>query len=181
MKQIQSLFLFFVIQLQRAIDQLWRQVTGFPELKRSVITPSLYLGGQYQIKSVSLLKKLGITGIVSMRMREVPHQDMLAEFHLLHLPTPDNQAPSIQHLREGSIFIENEIKNKGKVYIHCRAGEGRGPTMAIAYLIFSGMTYDDAYTLVKKVRTFINPTPPQRKRLKEFEQLMVTEKQNRIA
>ena len=104
-----------------------------------------------------------------MRMADILHREMLSEFHLLHLPTPDQEAPSIEQLKNGVSFIESEIKNKGKVYIHCKHGEGRGPTMAIAYLIYSGMTYDDAYASVKKVRTFIYPTLVQIERLKEFE------------
>ncbi|HEX8018609.1 protein-tyrosine phosphatase family protein [Mucilaginibacter sp.] len=54
----------------------------------------------------------------------------------------------------------------GTVYIHCRQGSGRGPTMAIAYLISTGLTYEDAFSLVKKVRTFINLCPGQLVRLK---------------
>jgi protein-tyrosine phosphatase len=170
MKKLYSLYLYFVIQIQRTIDHLWRHATGFPALKRSAITPNLYLGGQYKINSVAMLRRLGITAIVSMRMREVPHQDMLTEFHLLHLPTPDRHAPSMMDLKKGVFFIEKEIKNNGKVYVHCRAGEGRGPTMVIAYLLYSGMLYDDAVALIKKTRTFINPTPVQVERLKEFEE-----------
>lgn len=173
MKQLYSLWLYMIIQIQRGLDHAWRYATGFPTLKRSVITPNLYLGGQYHIKSIVLLKKLGITGIVSMRMRDVSNRDLLKEFHLLHLPTPDRHAPSLEQLQEGAAFINKEIKNNGKVYIHCRAGEGRGPTMALAYLIYSGMTFDDAFALVKKTRTFISPTPPQIERLREFEQVVM--------
>lgn len=171
MNPIYSLWLFITIQLQRGIDQAWRHLTGFPQQKRSMITPQIYVGGQYSIRSVALLEKLGITGIVSMRMKDIANKDLLANFHILHLPTPDHTAPTMKHLEEGVDFIEKEIKQKGKVYIHCRAGEGRGPTMAIAYLIHTGMTYDDAYALIKKIRPFIHPTLPQVKRLKEFEKL----------
>jgi dual specificity MAP kinase phosphatase len=41
--------------------------------------------------------------------------------------------------------------------------------MAIAYLISTGLTYEDAFSLVKKVRTFINPRPGQIAGLKELE------------
>ena len=168
MKKLYSLYLYCLIQIQRNMDHIWRHLTGFPMLKRSAITPNLYLGGQYKINSVTILKRLGITAIVSMRMREVPYRDMLTDFHLLHLPTPDRHAPTMADLKKGVFFIEKEIKNNGKVYIHCRAGEGRGPTMVIAYLLYSGMLYDDAVALIKKARTFIDPTPPQVERLKEF-------------
>ena len=55
------------------------------------------------------------------------------------------------------------------VYVHCRQGLGRGPTMALAYLMKSGLTFRDAFALVKRVRNFINPKPEQITRLKEFE------------
>jgi hypothetical protein len=42
--------------------------------------------------------------------------------------------------------------------------------MTIAYLLKTGLTYVDAYAMVKKVRTFINPRPGQVARLKELEQ-----------
>jgi protein tyrosine phosphatase (PTP) superfamily phosphohydrolase (DUF442 family) len=35
-----------------------------------MITPNLFLGGQYSVKSVPIMKKLGITAIVNMRMGE---------------------------------------------------------------------------------------------------------------
>src|SRR5688500_15826579 len=131
MNKIYSLWLRFIINVQRIVDHVWRNITGFPILKRSLITPDLYLGGQYKIRSLNLFKKLGITGIVSMRVSDVMHREMLSEFNLLHLPTPDQTAPTIKDLQKGVTFIKRLIKNKGKVYIHCRHGEGRGPTMAI--------------------------------------------------
>jgi protein-tyrosine phosphatase len=176
MNPIYSFWRFITIQIQRFTDQTWRHLTGFPQRKRSMVTPELYVGGQYNIKSVPLLKQLGITGIVNMRMKKMTDKEHLKEFHILQLPTPDRQAPTMEHLEEGVAFIDKEIKQKGKVYIHCRSGEGRGPTMAIAYLIHTGMTYDDAYALIQKVRTFIKPTPPQVARLKEFEEIQVQKK-----
>ena len=55
-----------------------------------------------------------------------------------------------------------------------RQGLGRGPTMTIAYLLKTGLTFRDAFDLVKKVRTFINPRPGQIARLKELEQYYKT-------
>jgi len=85
------------------------------------------------------------------------------------LPTPDNTPPPIETLIKGADFADTEIKSGGKVYIHCWQGLGRGPTMTIAYLIKTGLTFDDAFALVKKVRPFINPRPGQVDRLKELE------------
>lgn len=70
--------------------------------------------------------------------------------------------------------MTDEIKKGGKTYVHCHYGEGRGATMVMAYLMSTGMTYEDAFALVQKVRTFISPTPSQIARLKEFEQSLKT-------
>jgi protein-tyrosine phosphatase len=72
-------------------------------------------------------------------------------------------------LLKGADFIDDEIKNNGIVYVHCRQGLGRGPTMAMAYLIKTGLTFEKAYAMIKKVRVFINPRPGQVARLKELE------------
>jgi len=113
---------------------------------------------------------MGITAIVNMRIHSVYSEAQYEGFHYLHLPTEDNTPPSMEVLQKGANFVANEIKNKGKVYIHCRQGLGRGPTMTIAYLLKSGLSYDDASALVRKARTFINPRPGQIKRLKELEE-----------
>jgi protein-tyrosine phosphatase len=137
-----------------------------------MITPNLFLGGQYSVKSVPIMKKLGITAIVNMRMGDITNETVLRDFTILHLPTPDYHAPSIEHLQEGVAFIKEVIEKGGKAYVHCHLGEGRGPAMAISYLISEGMTYDDAFKTVKKVRTFIHPNREQTDRLKEFEALV---------
>jgi len=75
--------------------------------------------------------------------------------------------------RKGYAFLPGISVNDGLldiiVYIHCRQGLGRGPSMAIAYLLKMGATYDDALATVKRVRSFINPRPVQVQRLKELE------------
>jgi protein-tyrosine phosphatase len=88
----------------------------------------------------------------------------------LHLPTIDDDAPSLDHLRQGVEFIHNVIQSGGKVYIHCGAGVGRAPTMAAAYLISQGHSLDEALALIRKPRPFIALTPPQMAQLQQFEQ-----------
>jgi dual specificity MAP kinase phosphatase len=116
---------------------------------------------------------LGITAIVDMRMKSVHSGKNIPGISYLHLPTLDRHAPSIEHLEQGVKFIRKEIKKGGKVYIHCKAGEGRGPTMAAAYLIYSGLSLDDALKTIKKARRFIHPTKSQIDQLKRFEEIII--------
>jgi protein-tyrosine phosphatase len=168
-EKLRSFLLLVSINLQRATDHIYRYATGMPALNKSEITPQLYLGGQYSDSAITQLKELGITLIVNMRITPVRDIPAMKQFTSLHLPTRDRYAPTLEQLQQGVQRIDEEIKKGGKVYIHCHWGEGRGPTMAVAYLISQGLTLEDAIAHVKKVRTFINPTFVQLERLKEFE------------
>ena len=168
LKRIKSLIIIVVIWFQKMFDICYRLLLGTPRLKRSQITAQLFLGGQYSLVGLKKLKEMGITAIVNMRETSL-YTAPIEGFKYLHLPTVDNTPPSIKDLNRGAIFVDEEIKNNGKVYIHCRQGLGRGPSMAIAYLLKLGTTYEDAFALVKSVRSFINPRPEQILRLKELE------------
>jgi dual specificity MAP kinase phosphatase len=171
MKFIISFLLKLSIQTQRFIDHSHRKLTGLPQLKRSHITHELFLGGQYGIRAIATMQKIGITGIINMRTRSLNDKKFAEYFEILNLPTPDFHAPTLDHLQQGVAFINAQVEQNGKIYIHCRLGEGRGPTMVIAYLLALGMTYEDALATVKKVRPFIGLSKAQVNRLKEFERL----------
>jgi dual specificity MAP kinase phosphatase len=117
---------------------------------------------------------MGITAIVSMREDSIYNEAHFEGFNFLHLPTVDNTPPKMDDLIKGTEFIDTEVKRNGKVYIHCRQGLGRGPSMVIAYLLKIGTTYDGAFALVKSVRPFIDLTPLQIQRLKELETYFIS-------
>jgi protein-tyrosine phosphatase len=150
-------------------DNIYRIISGMPRLKRCQITAHLFLGSQYSKLGLKKLKALGVTAIVNMRQHSVYTKARYEGIKYLHLPTVDNTPPPLLVLIQGADFIAEEIKNKGIVYVHCRQGLGRGPTMAMAYLIKIGLTFEDAYAMVRKVRVFINPRPGQIKMLKMLE------------
>jgi protein tyrosine phosphatase (PTP) superfamily phosphohydrolase (DUF442 family) len=150
-------------------DNAHRIIRGLPRLNRSQITANLFLGSQYNLLGLKKPKAMGITAIVNMRMH-ADYDDAAHEgIKYLHLPTVDNTPPPLDVLIKGAEFIDTEIKNKGKVYVHCRQGLGRGPTMAMAYLIKTGLTYQQAYAMIRRVRIFINPRPGQIEMLKKLE------------
>lgn len=169
-KKLKSIFTGTGLVLDYMYDNAHRITTGLPRLSRSQITAHLFLGSQYNLLGLKKLKALGVTAIVNMRM----HNDYSDAEHegikYLHLPTVDNTPPPLEVLLKGADFIDHEIKNGGSVYVHCRQGLGRGPTMAMAYLIKTGLTYADAYAMIKRVRIFINPRSGQVAMLKELEE-----------
>lgn len=168
-KRVKSTIIGTGLVLDYIYDNIHRVITGLPRLSRSQISAHLFLGSQYNLVGLQKLKALGVTAIVNMRMHNTYSEAVYEGIKYLHLPTVDNTPPPIDVLTKGADFIDEEIKSGGIVYVHCRQGLGRGPTMAIAYLIKKGMTYEGAYNTIRRVRIFINPRPGQIKRLKELE------------
>lgn len=158
-------------------------ITGAPILRYSRVTPALYVGPQHRASGKRALAQAGIAYILNMRSEfddaaQGLTPDTLpgtspsaASAAYCHLPTPDDEAPSMAHLAEGIAFIDSALDSGGKVYIHCSAGVGRAPTMAAAYLIRRGYGADDALDLIRSARPFISITPPQMQRLRELEAL----------
>ena len=164
--------MFAYINMLRTADHVYRHYTGLPFLAHSEITPQIYLGGQYYAQALNNINRIGITAVVSMRERPISELNGFGHIKKLHLPTKDMNPPTIESLQKGIAFMKQEINAGGKIYVHCHLGEGRGPSMVIAYLMSTGMLYEDAFALVKKIRPFIRPTKPQVERLKEFETLI---------
>ncbi len=176
-KKLKSHILLAGIFADRLYDNVHRLFAGMPQLKRCQITADLFLGSQYSALGLAKLKALGGTAIVNMREHSVYAEAKYEGVEYLHLATVDNTPPPLEVLIKGADFIDRVIKNGGKVNVHCRQGLGRGPTMAIAYLIKTGLTFDDDIALVKKIRIFINPRPAQIARLKELEACYNEEKE----
>src|SRR5688500_7063853 len=99
--------------------------------------------------------------MVNMRTEFDDQASGIAPPRYMHLKIIDNTPPTLEHLQAGSDFIAQEIKQGGKVYIHCAAGVGRAPTMAAAYLVSAGRSPADAWKQIRKVRPCIRPTPAQ--------------------
>lgn len=146
-------------------------IRGIPFQRYCRITPVVYVGPQYRKPGKRALERWGITGSVNMRTE---HDDALHGLTLdqyCHLPTVDNQAPTLVQLERGVEFIQQVLSKGGKVYIHCAGGIGRAPTMAAAYFIHQGIALEEAIALIKKTRPFIRIMPPQLEQLKRFEVL----------
>ena len=138
-----------------------RFLTGAPIQLLSEITPQLHVSGQHQGRGWKTLSKRGITAMVNMRTEFDDQAAGIAPPRYMHLKILDNTPPTLEHLQAGSDFIAQEIKQGGKVYIHCAAGVGRAPTMAAAYLVSTGRSPAEAWAQIRNVRPFIRPTAAQ--------------------
>lgn len=88
--------------------------------------------------------------------------------YFLWLPTEDGQAPTLDKLNLGVQTLEFLIKRKIKVFIHCKNGHGRAPTLFAAYLIKKGMTAEEAVKYLKEKRPSVHFSEVQMEALRNF-------------
>jgi predicted protein tyrosine phosphatase len=151
-----------------AVDHAVRMATGANIRRVSQITPQLHVGGQYRRQGWKTLASRGITAVVNMRIEFDDREAGIAPPRYLYLPTVDDTAPSLEHLRQGVAFIEQEIAEGGAVYVHCSSGVGRAPTMAAAYLVHTGLSADRAWACIRTARPFVRPTAVQMAQIERF-------------
>ncbi len=132
------------------------------------ITSLIYLGTnsccQTHFKQ-ELLNK-GIRGDISLEGERIDQPEGIDCF--LWLPVKDHTAPSLKQLWIGVKTIEALLDQKVKIYLHCKNGHGRAPTMLAAYFIYNGMTINQAIEKIVKKRPEIHIEESQKRQLQKF-------------
>ena len=88
----------------------------------------------------------------------------------LWLPTVDHTAPSQEQLELGSWHIKHLVDAGRKVYVHCKNGHGRAPTLVASFYIREGMDVDKAIETIKAKRPEVHIEKIQREALEAFKQ-----------
>lgn len=147
-----------------------------PPLDFSRITNEIYIGTNACCQTHfdhSLLKK-GIRADVSLEKERL--ETPWGVDYFLWLPTRDHTPPALSQLAVGVAALRELVRAKVKVYVHCKNGHGRGPTLVAAYLIVErGMTPKEAIAFVKKRRPAIHLEPSQVQRLMKFFKISTNE------
>jgi protein tyrosine phosphatase (PTP) superfamily phosphohydrolase (DUF442 family) len=151
-----------------ALDHGVRAVLGANLRMASQITPQVHVGGQYRKRGWPRLANRGITAVINMRIEYDDREAGIAPPRYLHLPTVDDDAPTLEHLNRGVTFIQEEIERGGAVFVHCKSGVGRAATMVAAYFCREGHTPEQAWARIRQVRPFVRPTPAQIEQLERF-------------
>lgn len=135
----------------------------------SRIFPGTYLGTNACCRQHFDLKLLrrGITADISLEAERIDAPRGVNYF--LWLPTPDHSSPTQKDLELGSQAIDWFVRHKEKVYIHCKNGHGRSPTLLAAYFIrYQGMSVRQAIAVIRHRRPEIHLVPQQRQALGAF-------------
>lgn len=140
-----------------------------PKLDLSQITPNIYIGTNACCTTHfdERLRALGITADISLEAErlDAPHG---AKYYLW-LPTRDHFPPTKIQLESGIAFLRELVKNKVKVYIHCKHGHGRAPTFVAAFLISEQkITPEQAVKSITGKRPITHLTPKQWRALRQI-------------
>lgn len=135
------------------------------------ITDLIYLGTNLCCTATPHIKVLMDLGIRADIDLEEERQEQTPEIDTyLWLPVKDHQAPTQEQLDTGVAVIDSLVKNNKKVYLHCKNGHGRSPTLLAAFFISQGMEVDEAIEKIRSKRLEIHIREVQMEALNKFRQ-----------
>jgi len=143
-----------------------------PEIEKlefDYIGDGIYIGTNMccQVHFDEKLKSKGITEDISLEDKQVDTPFGVESY--LWLPVADHTPPTPDQMEYGVSSIEKLVKLGKKVYVHCKNGHGRSPTLVAAYLIRArGMTRDEAEDFIKERRPSIHIEDEQKSALDIF-------------
>lgn len=144
-----------------------------PKFDFSQITETVFLGTNLCCHSKSHIQELLDIGITAEIDLEKERQEKAPDVPVyLWLPVTDKEAPTVEQLAAGVGLITQMSKAGKKVYVHCKNGHGRSPTMVAAYLISEGKFVSEAIDLIKAARPEIHLEEVQLKALENYHQLI---------
>jgi atypical dual specificity phosphatase len=108
-------------------------------------------------EEISELQSVGIGAIVSV-MDDPSNLDLYqaASLPYLWLPTKGGTAPSQDHLQDLQSFVEQQNQMGQAVAVHCTSGRRRTGTFLAAYLIQTGLAYEQAMQTILAANSMLD-------------------------
>jgi len=138
------------------------------ELEFDYIIDGIYIGTNRccQVHFDEKLKKEGIEVDISLEENVLDNPFGIDFF--LWLPVPDHNPPKPDQQEFGVSAIKKFVEMNKKIYVHCKNGHGRAPTLVMAYLISKGLSLEEAINLISEKRPSIHLEDVQLAALKGF-------------
>jgi len=137
------------------------------------VAPWLFIGPELLPDQYLDLRRRAVTHIVDLREEGADDAEMLRSlgFQWRQLPVRDRQAPTHEQLRTLIEWLDADADPNADqaVYIHCQAGLGRTPAVAMALLMQHDLTLGEAHRVVLAARPEASPTAAQLVWLQEVE------------
>lgn len=130
------------------------------------------LGGAPSRAELRRLRELGIRAIVNLCDEFKGHAKELRRYRMtqLRLPAVDHFPVPLDYLLRGLEFIRTQLESGRRVYIHCKAGQGRSATLAMCYLMARyDLTPLEAYRRIRRIRPHVTKRLYQRAAVREIQ------------
>uniref|UniRef100_A0A8C3Y666 Dual specificity protein phosphatase 3 n=2 Tax=Catharus ustulatus TaxID=91951 RepID=A0A8C3Y666_CATUS len=117
---------------------------SLPSAHSNEVVPRIHVGNAFIAKNIMRLQRLGITHVLNAAEgKSFMHVNTNAEFYegtgiRYHgIKANDTQDFNLsRYFEEAADFIDKALSQKdGQVFVHCREGYSRSPTLVIAYLM----------------------------------------------
>ena len=109
---------------------------------------------------VGKLAELGVGAVVNTCAEYAGPVKEYQRFNIeqLRVPTIDFTHPSLESLQTATEFMDDQIRQGKKVYVHCKAGRARSATVVACWLIrYRRMNAEQAQQQMLQVRAHVNP------------------------
>ena len=113
----------------------------------------------------------GVRAIISLTGTPL-NTDVVSQLGFEYMHSHISGAPSIEQLEEIIKFIEQKNAQSKPVLVHCGEGKGRTGTVLAAYLVYHGMSADEAIRSVREKRPGSIESPDQENAIREFEKYL---------
>jgi atypical dual specificity phosphatase len=125
----------------------------------SWVDDQVLLGGYPFARDVPTLQQLGIHAVINM-CDEYPGPKeayRCAAIEQLYLPTIDFTHPTLESVQQGVAFLQSQVAEDRKVYVHCKAGRARSATIVLCWLVrHRGFTPQQAQAHLLRIRPHVN-------------------------
>lgn len=138
---------------------------NFSWLEKSKIAGCARPVTEGELKAV---KEQGIQAIVSLTGTPL-NPDAVSRIGFEYLHSHISGAPSIKQLDHIIQFVERENAHSKPVLVHCGEGKGRTGTVLAAYLVYHGLSADEAIRMVREKRPGSIENLEQENAIREFE------------
>lgn len=138
------------------------------KLDYNYITDGIYVGTNQccQTHFDEELKKLGITADISLEEERLD-APFGVDFYVW-IPVKNHLPPTHDQFDLGVTTLEKLVAMGKKVYVHCKNGHGRAPTLVSAYLIRKGKSPEEAEAFIRSKRPTVHLEETQREALRDF-------------
>jgi dual specificity MAP kinase phosphatase len=154
----------------RALLRFWNEVAGIPTKVDSKLNENLWIGAKPSWLGLWILNR--VHGLVPYTLLEDIREGDTSRPNRHGTHVPEHVEISDDAFKRVVDDLNSLIHGGKSVFLHCREGVGRAPSLAIAYLISNGSPLDSATSLVKERRSITKLSRLQQDSIARFAKRM---------